>query len=407
MNARIHNYSEIGKLNKVLVHRIGNEVEGLVPENIERLLFHDIPFLTEAQKEHDHFVGMLRNCGAEVYYLEEELSKALADSDVRAQFIQELLAESGITSEGTLNAMTEYLGSMEASDLVSTAIQGIRKEDVLVKEARSLSDFIMSSYPFYLDPMPNAYFVRDTMAAIGKGISIHHMNTFTRKREALLMKYLYRYDRELIPEGTPLFYDYDDPLSIEGGDLHILNQDVAALGLSSRTTARGIETLAKRLLTDGGFRKVLVFDIPKAPEYAHLDTLFTMVDYDKFAVYPVTGTLTQMYEITMGKNGEPKLTSVTETFPQLLKRSLNLPAVKWIQCGGNDDPLASQREQWGNAANLLAVAPGKVISYERNYLTNECLSNNGVAVITIPGSEISRGGGGTRCMVCPLDRTDL
>ena len=399
-------YSEIGKLNKVILHRIGPEVEGLVPENFERLLFDDIPFLKVAQREHDNYAQTLRDCGAEVVYLVDELAKVLADPQLKEQFVGEMLDESGIKSPGVLEALKNYLLDKEPKDMVDSIIKGIKKEEVTSIKAKTLADLISSAYPFYLDPLPNAYFTRDPGAFVGNSMSVHPMCTETRRREALLFKYLYNYDRDLVPEGTQLLYGYDDKPSLEGGDIHVLNDKVLALGLGSRTTAKGIEGFAESIFKNTEFNKILVFDIPKIRAYIHLDTLFTMVDYDKFAIHPEMERLEQKFIITPGKGGQADLQTVTDTLDVMLTKALDLPTVGLIRCGGGDE-LAAQREQWSDAANVLAVAPGKVITYARNYITNEMLEKAGIEVIRISGSELSRGRGGTRCMCCPVDRAAL
>ena len=406
MKAGIHNFSEIGKLNKVMIHRIDHEVEGLVPENFERLLFDDIPYLKVAQQEHDLFAEKLKEAGAEVVYLVDEAAAALEDAEVRKQFIAEFLAESDITSEGVTEALTDYLASKSPKELIETIINGVKKSDIPAIETKSLADFITSSYPFYLDPLPNAYFTRDPGAAVGNGLTVHHMSTATRRREALLYKYIYQYNKSFAAEGTPLYYDYNGPFSLEGGDIHVLNNKVIALGLSERTSALGIEALSKTLLSEAGFERVLVLDIPKMRAYMHLDTIFTQVDYDKFAIHHDVADMPSKYEITLGADGEPVLKNITDSLDVMLKKALGLPAVQLIQCGGGDY-LAAQREQWGDAATVLAVAPGKVMTYARNYITNDLLDHAGIEVVTIRGSELSRGRGGTRCMVCPLNRDDL
>ena len=184
MHPGIHNYSEIGKLNKVLLHRIGEEVEGLVPDNFERLLFDDIPFLKVARQEHDRFAEVLRENGVEVIYYVDETAKALSDDGVRAEFLDEFLDESNIISEGAREAIYDYLIKMPPKEMVSKLIAGVKRTDIEYHEAKSLADFISSAYPFYMDPMPNLYFTRDPGACVGNGLNVHHMSTRTRRREA-------------------------------------------------------------------------------------------------------------------------------------------------------------------------------------------------------------------------------
>lgn len=402
----IHNYSEIGKLKKVLLHRIGSEVDGLVPDNFARLLFDDIPYLKVAQQEHDCFANILRKNGVEVVYYADETAKALEKPEIKDRFLREMLDEVHFSSRGVKEAVYAYLIGMTPRQLVDKVIAGVRKSDITDYKPRTLAEKIDEAYPFYMDPMPNMYFTRDQGACVGNGVTIHHMSTATRRRESLLLQYMFEFNPEFAPAGTEKWYDYRDPLSLEGGDILLLSKDIVAVGLSERTSAAGIETFAKRLLAESDFKKVLVFNIPKKRAFMHLDTVFTMVDYDKFSIHPEIEGPLQLFELSLGADGEIRVNSITDDLASILASELGLPAVKLIRCGG-DDPMAAQREQWNDGSNTLCIAPGKVITYERNYVTNDLLDKNGIEVLTMPSSELSRGRGGPRCMSCPVYREDL
>ena len=405
MKPGINNYSEIGKLNKVLLHRIGDEIEGLVPDNFERLLFDDIPYLKVAQQEHDKFADVLRENDVEVIYYVDETVKALRDRKVRERFVKEFVSESDIHSDAVKEALEEYLMSMSVKDMVEKTISGVKKSELSVKST-SLADYISSGYPYYTDPMPNLYFTRDQGACVGDGVSIHRMSTAARRREALLLKYMFRYDSSFAPEGTNIWYDYDQAYSMEGGDVLVLSDEIVAIGLSQSTTVAGIEHFARNILNKSSFRKILVFDIPKCRAFMHLDTVFTMVDFDKFTIHPEIEGPLQLFEITLDREGNAHFSSIQDELANILKNELGLPAVDLIRCGG-DDAQAAQREQWNDGSNTLAIAPGVVVTYERNYVTNDLLDKKGIKVLTIPSSELSRGRGGPRCMSCPVNRDDL
>lgn len=241
---------------------------------------------------------------------------------------------------------------------------------------------------------------------MGNGLNVHHMSTRARRREALLLQYMFKYNKDFAPEGSNLWYDYDHDFSMEGGDVLVLSKDIVAVGLSQRTTANGIERFAENILNKSSFQKILVFDIPKSRAFMHLDTVFTMVDYDKFTIHPEIEGPLQIYEITLNKDGKAHFESIQGELEDILRDELRLPAVELIRCGG-DDAMAAQREQWNDGSNTLAIAPGVVITYERNYVTNDLLEKKGIKVITMPSSELSRGRGGPRCMSCPVNRDDL
>jgi len=396
--------SEIGKLKRVLLHRPGQEVENLVPEYLGRLLFDDIPYLKIAQQEHDKFAEVLRENGAEVLYLENLIAEVLEDDKIKLEFLNEFLDESGITSSALKGALVEYLTKMPARQMVDKLMAGVRKNEIEVKEPTSLVEMMADDYPFYLDPMPNLYFTRDPGASIGNGITLNRMRTEARRRETLFLKYIIKYHKSF--EGTPLWYDRSMPYSIEGGDELVLSDKVVAIGCSERTSAEAIEVVAKNLFENTSFEKILVFDIPKCRAFMHLDTVFTMVDYDKFTIHPgVQGPLS-VYEVTRGANNTLKFKHNTSPLDKILSEALNISSVELIPCGGGDFIVAG-REQWNDGSNTLAIAPGVVVTYERNYVTNEILTKRGIKVITIPSSELSRGRGGPRCMSMPLYRENL
>lgn len=406
MYSGIHNFSEIGKLNKVLLHRPGLELEALTPATMERLLFDDIPYLKVAQAEHDRFVEILKENGAEPIYYVDETAKTIEDAKRREQFIKEFLDLSNITAMGLRENITAFLMSLDPKTMVAKLIAGIKKDEISTGKVTGLMDLIQDDYPFVSDPMPNLYFTRDPGACVGNGLNIHHMHTPARRREALLLKYMFMYNKEFALESDKQWYDVNDDYSIEGGDVLVLSKDVVAVGLSQRTTAAGIENFARNILPNSDFKKVLAFDIPKSRAFMHLDTVFTMVDYDKFTIHPEIEGPLGVYEITLGDNKELHFNSMKDELQNILAKELKLPAVDLIRCGGGE-LLAAQREQWNDGSNTLCIAPGTVITYERNYVSNDVLDKKGIKVLEMPSAELSRGRGGPRCMSCPVHRVDL
>lgn len=402
-NSTIKVYSEIGKLKKVLLHRPGKELENLMPEYLERLLFDDIPYLKIAQEEHDAFAGIFKEKGIEVVYLEDLVADSLYNDEIKTQFIDEYIEEAGVRENRESGILREYFFSFENNkDMVCKMMEGIRKSEINDYRGPRLADFLSNQYPFIIDPMPNLYFTRDPFATVGNGVTIHKMSTVTRNRETIFGKYIFNCNTEY--KGTKLFYDRTEEHSLEGGDILILNEETIAVGISQRTNPNAIEKFAKLLLTDEStFKKILAIDIPKTRAFMHLDTVFTMVDYDKFTIHPNIKTDMTVYMLERGTNDEIKITEAKGHLEDILKNALKIDSIELIKCGGNSIIDAS-REQWNDGSNTLCIAPGEVIVYSRNYVTNELLQQRGIKTYVMPSSELSRGRGGPRCMSMPLIR---
>jgi len=403
----IHNTSEIGQLKKVMLHRPGAELENLMPEYLERLLFDDIPYLREAQREHDAFADCLRSQGVEVVYLTDLVVGALTSDEVRRDFIREFLDESNIRDDRTRRVLADYLGALPNKEMVSAMMAGIRKSQLRSAGGR-LGDYLSAAeddYPFAVDPMPNLYFTRDPFATIGTGVSLHKMHTTTRNRETLFGKFIFEHNPEYM--NAPRWYDRGETSSLEGGDILVLSPQVLAVGISQRTREDSIDTLAEAVLTQSEtFKKVLAFNIPKTRSFMHLDTVFTMVDRDKFTVHPnILGQMT-VFVMELDENRKIKIRQEDGRLEDILKEHLGLDKVTLIPCGRGSE-IDAAREQWSDGSNTLAIAPGRVVVYSRNYVTNRSLEEAGIRIYTIPSAELSRGRGGPRCMSMPLWREDL
>lgn len=397
---KIQVYSEIGTLKTVLLHRPGQEIENLTPNYLSPLLFDDIPYLKVAREEHDNFARVLRNEGVEVLYLTDLAQQSLINEEVKMQFIHEVIMESGIQDKAVALSLDKYLSSLPPKALVEKIMAGIRQKDIGISEENS-------EYPFIMYPMPNLYFTRDPFASLGKGISINSMRTQTRKRETIFAKYIFRYDEEFKDSAIPKWYNRDEVYCLEGGDELVLSKDVLAIGHSARTDSEAVLKMAQNIFEAGeSFKTVLIFEIPKTRAFMHLDTVFTMIDYDKFTVHPgIEGSL-KVTAITYDYQNEHLLINEeVDTLDKILSKYLKKD-VKLIRCGGGDKVI-SGREQWNDGSNTLAISPGKVITYERNYVTNEILDKNNIKVYAIPSGELSRGRGGPRCMSMPLFREEL
>ncbi|MCV9900491.1 arginine deiminase [Exiguobacterium sp. N5] len=409
MKHPIHVYSEIGELKTVLLKRPGRELENLTPEYLERLLFDDIPHLPVIQKEHDYFASALQNRGVEVLYLEKLMAETLSLPGVREKFVADILSESKSNINGSYETLKEYLLDFDNEMLIETVMAGIRKSEIKPEKRRHLHEMIEDTYPFFLDPMPNLYFTRDPAAAIGNGLSINRMKEPARRRESLFTQYIMRYHPRFAKHDVPIWSDRDYRFAMEGGDELVLSKEVVAIGISERTTAQGIERVALNLLKHGdSFKKVIAIEIPKSRAFMHLDTVFTMVDHDKFTIHPfIQGPEGKMniFELTLNAEGELQIAQHSDLL-KVLKDVLGLQEATLIPCGGGD-PIAAAREQWNDGSNTLAIAPGVVVTYDRNYVSNELLRKEGVEVIEIMSSELSRGRGGPRCMSCPIIRQDI
>ena len=410
MTNPIHVTSEIGTLKTVMLKRPGKEVENLTPEYLERLLFDDIPYLPIIQEEHDYFANTLRDQGIEVLYLEKPVAESLTNPDVKEEFVSRMLEESNAKVQGTFENLKEYLLSFSTEDMIDKLMSGIRKNELEISKRKHLYELMEDHYPFYTDPMPNLYFTRDPAAAIGNGLTINNMREPARRRESMFMEYVIKHHPRFAGKDVPVWLDrtYHNP--IEGGDELVLSPEVVAIGVSARTSAKAIEKFALNILNkQDKVKKVVAIEIPKSRAFMHLDTVFTMVDYNKFTMHPmIQGPGGKMNIYILEKGADEFTVNITHRtdIKEALKEVLNLPELDIILCGDGDE-IAAPREQWNDGSNTLAIAPGVVVTYDRNYISNECLRKHGVKVIEIKSSELSRGRGGPRCMSMPLVREDI
>lgn len=402
--------SEIGRLKTVLLKRPGKELENLVPDHLSGLLFDDIPYLKVAQEEHDKFAQTLRDEGVEVVYLEKLAAEAIADKDVREQFIDDILAESQKTVLGHEAEIKTFFAKLSDQELIDKIMAGVRKEEIELKTTH-LVEYMDDRYPFYLDPMPNLYFTRDPQASVGRGMTINRMYWRARRRESLFMTYILKYHPRFKDADVPVWLDRNSPFNIEGGDELILSKEALAIGISERTSAQAIERLARNIFKDESttFKKVIAIEIPNSRTFMHLDTVFTMIDYDKFTVHSAIfkeENNMNLFTIEYDEAKDDIKITHSNKLRETLADVLGVEKIEFIPTG-NDDVIDGAREQWNDGSNTLCIRPGVVVTYDRNYVSNQLLRDKGIKVLEITGSELVRGRGGPRCMSQPLFREDI
>lgn len=399
-----HVDSEVGKLRKVLVHAPGLEHRRLTPTNAEDLLFDDVMWVKRAIAEHEEFCTVLRDHGIEVFDTEDLLAETLDIPEARRWVLGRVLDERHVGSY-LARRRSEWAETAASREIADYLIGGVVKSDLTAGEG--LTYFSSEHSDMLLPPLPNFIFQRDPSCWIYDGYTLNPMGARARRPETAFMQAIYRWH--------PMFADQDIPIwhggveedwgraTIEGGDVMPIGNGAVMIGMGERTAAQAVTMVARELFKAGSARLVFAVMLPKSRHYMHLDTVMTLVDRDVVTTFPEVVEGARVWAIR--PSDDPDV-PVVEPFGggviKALEHALEVDEMRVVPTGG--DPFESQREQWNDGNNLLALEPGVVVAYDRNDDTNARLRKAGIEVLEISGSEIGRGRGGPHCLSCPIER---